>query len=157
MRRSPRTRPPDEATPPATDEPPATVFSIRFHKSAELWAMPVLSCAAGRWRRSNDEADLHIVAAEDGRWEARGVVVVADARPAPTSAEIVSALNRGAAAYVCNADPVLLLAHPDALRRRLEETTRPSFAVVVMTRQATDNDAERPERDRLRIMRTLAP
>jgi len=97
---------------------PARGPSVTFRGAARQWKSDVHSAADGRWTCVDENADIVVVGCGVDSWAPEEIVIVADPREHPPSHEVATALNQGAAAYVCRADPSLILAHLDALARR---------------------------------------
>jgi hypothetical protein len=95
---------------------------VDFLGHAREWADAVLALADGRWRWAAP-ADVVVVTHIDELPRTGALVLFVDDRPTPPPAEVVAAFRAGADGYVADADAEMVLAHLDALGRRLDRTS----------------------------------
>ena len=91
-----------------------------------MWHDAIETTTNGRWRCTDHPADILLVGPNDHGWSPQDTVLVADTRESPPPAEIVAAYDAGANAYVVAASPVTIVAHLDALTRRMLRPDAPA-------------------------------
>jgi hypothetical protein len=98
---------------------PGTIstFTLRGHWIA--LGVAIERASDGRWRHVAGTAEVVIASYDDRSWSSPDVVVVVDPREHPSANDIGDALGRGAAAYACSSDPAVVVAHLNAVARRL--------------------------------------